>query len=135
MRADLPWPRVSGCGSRRWRGSVRGASVAGALGGRTRPAGRLHPADRPAPKPPAALRPTTISVTEVDRLKADPYAFYARRVLRLSPLDPVDADPSAAWRGTAVHDILEMWWKEDRCDVEALRPVRWRCCATRIPIR
>lgn len=43
-------------------------------------------------------------------------------MLRLSPLDPVDADPSAAWRGTAVHDILEMWWKEDRCDVEALRP-------------
>ncbi|HJO66193.1 MAG TPA: PD-(D/E)XK nuclease family protein, partial [Sphingomonas sanguinis] len=80
------------------------------------------PVDRPAPKPPAALRPTVISVTEVDRLKADPYAFYARRVLRLSPLDPVDADPSAAWRGTAVHDILEMWWKEDRCDVEALRP-------------
>ena len=80
------------------------------------------PVDRPAPKPPAALRPTAISVTEVDRLKADPYAFYARRVLRLSPLDPVDADPSAAWRGTAVHDILETWWKEDRCDVEALRP-------------
>ena len=81
-----------------------------------------YPATRPEPSPPAALRPTTISVTEVDRLKADPYAFYARRVLRLSPLDPVDADPSAAWRGTAVHDILEMWWKEDRCDVEALRP-------------
>jgi ATP-dependent helicase/nuclease subunit B len=80
------------------------------------------PAERPKPIPPAALRPTAISVTEVDRLKADPYAFYARRVLRLSPLDPVDADPSAAWRGTAVHDILEMWWKEDRCDVSALRP-------------
>jgi ATP-dependent helicase/nuclease subunit B len=80
------------------------------------------PVDRPAPKPPARLRPTVISVTEVDRLKADPYAFYARRVLRLTPLDPVDADPSAAWRGTAVHDILEAWWKEDACAVEALRP-------------
>ena len=61
------------------------------------------PADRPAPLPPAHLRPTAISVTEVDRLKADPYSFYARRILRLSPLDPVDADPTAAWRGTAVH--------------------------------
>lgn len=80
------------------------------------------PVDRPAPKPPARLRPTVISVTEVDRLKADPYAFYARRVLRLTPLDPVDADPSAAWRGTAVHDILEAWWKEDGCAVDALRP-------------
>ena len=32
------------------------------------------PVDRPAPKPPERLRPTVISVTEVDRLKADPYA-------------------------------------------------------------
>ena len=79
-----------------------------------------RPADRPAPMPPAALRPRAISVTEVDRLKADPYAFYARRVLGLSPLDPVDADPTAAWRGTAVHDILEAWWKEDACDPPAL---------------
>ncbi|WP_174285406.1 double-strand break repair protein AddB [Sphingomonas bacterium] len=78
------------------------------------------PADRPAPVPPAASRPTAISVTEVDRLKADPYAFYARRVLRLMPLDPVDADPSAAWRGVAVHDILEQWWAKDACAVDKL---------------
>ncbi|MDP1026317.1 double-strand break repair protein AddB [Sphingomonas sp. KR1UV-12] len=74
-----------------------------------------RPAERPAPVPPPELRPRAISVTEVDRLKADPYAFYARRVLGLSPLDPVDADPTAAWRGTAVHAILEAWWKEDAC--------------------
>ncbi|SFP62774.1 double-strand break repair protein AddB [Sphingomonas rubra] len=80
------------------------------------------PADRPAPLPAAGLRPRAISVTEVDRLKADPYAFYARRVLGLSPLDPVDADPTAAWRGTAVHHILEAWWKEDACDPHALAP-------------
>ncbi|MFS0770999.1 PD-(D/E)XK nuclease family protein [Sphingomonas sp. 1P08PE] len=78
------------------------------------------PADRPAPIPPAGLRPRVISVTEVDRLKADPYAFYARRVLGLSPLDPVDADPTAAWRGTAVHAILEAWWKEDGCGPDRL---------------
>ncbi|WP_375421342.1 double-strand break repair protein AddB [uncultured Sphingomonas sp.] len=84
--------------------------------------GEHAPADRPAPSPPAILRPTRISVTEIDRLKADPYAFYARRVLGLMPLDPVDADASAAWRGTAVHDILECWWKEDRCAIDALRP-------------
>ncbi len=79
-----------------------------------------EPADRPAPMPAAALRPKAISVTEIDRLKADPYAFYARRVLKLMPLDPVDADPSAAWRGTAVHDILEQWWKLDACAADAL---------------
>lgn len=80
------------------------------------------PEPRPEPRPAPELRPRSISVTEVDRLKADPYAFYARRVLGLAPLDPVDADPSAAWRGTAVHDILEAWWKEDRCAPHALRP-------------
>ena len=82
---------------------------------------RAHePADRPAPMPAPALRPKAISVTEIDRLKADPYAFYARRVLGLMPLDPVDADPSAAWRGKAVHDILEQWWKLDACAADAL---------------
>ncbi|MFD1035140.1 double-strand break repair protein AddB [Sphingomonas hankookensis] len=78
-------------------------------------------ADRPAPRPPVALRPRRISVTEVDRLKADPYAFYARRMLRLSPMDAVDADPTAAWRGTAVHGVLERWAREDGLDPAKLR--------------
>ncbi|TMJ15776.1 MAG: double-strand break repair protein AddB, partial [Alphaproteobacteria bacterium] len=80
------------------------------------------PAERPAPAPDPAIRPRTISVTEVDRLKADPFAFYARKMLRLPTLDLVDADPSAAWRGSAVHRILEAWTKEDDCDPERLRP-------------
>ena len=69
-----------------------------------------------------AIRPRSIPVTDVDRLKADPYAFYAKRMLRLRPLDPVDADPSAAWRGTAVHDALEQWARHDGCDPDALEP-------------
>ncbi|WP_375402355.1 double-strand break repair protein AddB [uncultured Sphingomonas sp.] len=87
--------------------------------------GEHLPADRPAPMPPAELRPIRISVTEVDRLKADPYAFYARRVLGLMRMEPVDADPSAAWRGTAVHLILEEWWRHDAADPAKL-PARAR---------
>jgi ATP-dependent helicase/nuclease subunit B len=83
--------------------------------------GEHLPAARPAPMP--AVRPTRISVTEIDRLKADPYAFYARRILKLHPLDPVDADPSPAWRGNRVHDILERWWTEHCCSVGTLRPM------------
>ncbi|HEX8554548.1 MAG TPA: PD-(D/E)XK nuclease family protein, partial [Sphingomonas sp.] len=83
--------------------------------------GEHRPTTRPEPVPARDHRPTSISVTEVDRLKADPYAFYARRILRLSALDPIDADPSAAWRGNAVHDILEQWWKEDGCTPGTLR--------------
>jgi ATP-dependent helicase/nuclease subunit B len=82
--------------------------------------GEHCPADRPHPRPQA--RPAAISVTEVDRLKADPFAFYARRCLGLAPLDAVDAEPSAAWRGSEVHRILETWWKEDRCAPDMLRP-------------
>jgi ATP-dependent helicase/nuclease subunit B len=75
---------------------------------------------RPAPSPQFDQRPRTISVTEVDRLKADPFAFYARRMLKLSALDPVDADPSAAWRGTAVHAIFDNWFKQDALDPQKL---------------
>lgn len=75
---------------------------------------------RPAPSPPADMRPRAISVTEVDRLKADPYAFYARRMLGLSALDPVDADPGPAWRGTAVHAIFDDWFKKDNLHPDRL---------------
>jgi ATP-dependent helicase/nuclease subunit B len=84
--------------------------------------GVYEPEPQPAPVPPAERRPAKIAVTDVDRLKADPYAFYAKRILGLAPLDPVDADPSAAWRGTAVHDILERWAREDDCAPGKLRP-------------
>ena len=84
--------------------------------------GKPDPTPRPRPSPLVAERARVISVTEVDRLKADPFAFYARRMLGLNALDSVDADPSAAWRGTAVHDILERWAKEDNCDPARLRP-------------
>jgi ATP-dependent helicase/nuclease subunit B len=80
-----------------------------------------RPAKRPQPSPPVADRPDKIAVTEVDRLKADPFAFYARKMLGLSALDMIDADPSAAWRGSAVHEVLEAWMKEDACDPSKLR--------------
>jgi ATP-dependent helicase/nuclease subunit B len=80
-----------------------------------------RPVGQPAPAPDPSTRPRDISVTDVDRLKADPFAFYARKMLRLSALDSVDADPSAAWRGSAVHEVLEKWMKEDDCSPEKLR--------------
>lgn len=86
-----------------------------------RPAAFL-PAGRPAPRPPASLRPRRIAVTDVDRLKADPFAFYARKMLGFVPLEAIDADPSAAWRGSAVHRALEAWMKEDDCEPSRLRP-------------
>lgn len=84
--------------------------------------GPPNPVDRPKPSPPAARRPQKISVTAVDRLKADPFAFYAQSMLRLRDLDAVDADHSARWKGSAVHEVLEQWLKDDDCDPASLRP-------------
>jgi ATP-dependent helicase/nuclease subunit B len=74
------------------------------------------PASRPRPSPPATHRPRKLAVTRLDRLKADPFAFYAQEMLKLAALDPIDADPSLAWRGSAVHEVLEAWAKEDQYD-------------------
>jgi ATP-dependent helicase/nuclease subunit B len=82
----------------------------------------LMPAERPRPSPPKALRPNKISVTAVDRLKADPFAFYAQAMLGLRSIDPVDADHSAAWKGSAVHKVLEEWLADDDCEPATLVP-------------
>ncbi len=84
--------------------------------------GMPQPADRPEPSPPAAQRPDRISVTAVDRLKADPFAFYAQAILKLRPLDPVDADHTARWKGQAVHDVFQLWLQHDDCNPDQLRP-------------
>ncbi|WP_309086144.1 double-strand break repair protein AddB [Chelativorans sp.] len=66
-------------------------------------------ARRPSPKPPLEARPRRFSVTEIETLRRDPYAVYARRILGLFPLDPLIRDPGAAERGTLFHDILQVF--------------------------
>lgn len=75
---------------------------------------------RPNPSPSAQQRKVALSITDFDQLKSDPYSFYAKRILRLKVLEAVDADPSYAWRGTLVHDILEKWFVEDKCAPDRL---------------
>ncbi|BAT61728.1 PD-(D/E)XK nuclease superfamily protein [Variibacter gotjawalensis] len=61
----------------------------------------------PEPKPPLAARPTRFSVTEIEEFLRDPYSIYAKRVLGLAKLDPVDTPPGARDRGSAVHNAIE----------------------------
>jgi ATP-dependent helicase/nuclease subunit B len=110
------WLRLRALAGPKWEEERRCLALARAI---DTPAA-VEPVARPLPCPPTAARPLEIAVTDVDRLKADPFGFYARRILRLSSLDPVDADPSAAWRGTAVHDVLEQWLKQDDARPAAL---------------
>ena len=88
---------------------------------RPRP-GDAAPAARPAPRVPLDHRPRRISVTSVNRLRGDPYAFYAGKILGLSALDILDSRSIAAWQGTRVHDWLEHWVRDDGAAPEALAP-------------
>ncbi len=69
--------------------------------------GRSVPARPPAPCPPIGLRPRQLSVTQIEVWRRDPYAIYARHILKLRPLEPLDAEPGAAERGTMIHRALE----------------------------
>ena len=61
---------------------------------------------RPAPTPPLAARPSRLSVTAIEDWLRDPYTIYARYVLRLPVLDPVDTPPGARDRGTVIHGAI-----------------------------
>ncbi len=60
----------------------------------------------PAPRPPLSARPRRLSVTGVETWVRDPYSLYAREILKLRPLDPIDAQPGAADRGILIHAAL-----------------------------
>jgi ATP-dependent helicase/nuclease subunit B len=67
---------------------------------------KVEPVPQPAPRPPRAVRPLKLSVTAIEDWLRDPYTIYAKYILRLNPLDPVDMPLSAADRGSAIHDAL-----------------------------
>lgn len=86
--------------------------------------GYAPPASRPSPMPPQKARPRTLSVTDVSKLIRDPYHIYAKRVLRLRPLDPLMKVPDALLRGTVVHSVFEVFVKQIREDSGALTAER-----------
>jgi ATP-dependent helicase/nuclease subunit B len=93
-------------GEERWNAAVAaGEKYARFAGGLDRP-GKVVPILQPAPKPPRTTRPLKLSVTAIEDWLRDPYTIYAKHILRLNPLDPVDLPLSAADRGSAIHDAL-----------------------------
>jgi ATP-dependent helicase/nuclease subunit B len=72
----------------------------------------VAPAMRPAPKPPRAVQPPSLSITEIATLYRDPYAIYARHILDLAPLPPLDAEPDARDKGTLIHEALALFVAE-----------------------
>ncbi|HEV7959487.1 MAG TPA: double-strand break repair protein AddB, partial [Rhizomicrobium sp.] len=69
----------------------------------------LTPAEPPMPRPPVSARPRKLSVTEIETWLRDPYAIYAKHVLKLEPWDPLDAAIGPLERGQALHKALELY--------------------------
>jgi ATP-dependent helicase/nuclease subunit B len=65
------------------------------------------PCDRPQPRPPLSIRPTALSVTEISVWLRNPYAIYARHILKLEKLEELDAELDASDRGVMIHAALE----------------------------
>ena len=104
-------PRAGCCGCRRWsRGSgwssepeqpwLAWAQVRSAI------SGPVQPVRAPEPRPPVAHRPRELSVTTIETWIANPYAVFARRILRLEPLPLLGEKPGPALRGQIVHEAL-----------------------------
>jgi ATP-dependent helicase/nuclease subunit B len=79
----------------------------------------VRPVRQPAPAPPLATRPLRLSVTAIEDWLRDPYTIYARHILKLEPLEPVDMPLSAADRGSAIHDALGEFTKTYARDLPA----------------
>ncbi len=71
------------------------------------PDNRAQPCSQPRPMPPLAARPTGLSITDIETWVMDPYAIYAKRILKLVPLDPLAREADARERGELYHAIVE----------------------------
>ncbi len=94
------------------RKKLASAKPYAALAARLEHPRRYAPESRPAPTPPVNARPRRLSVTEIETWLRDPYAIYAKHILKLRPLDPLDAAVGPLERGAAIHRILELFLKE-----------------------
>jgi ATP-dependent helicase/nuclease subunit B len=68
----------------------------------------------PRPRPAVGLRPRRLSVTEIETWIRDPYAIYAKHILKLAVLKPLDEATDAADYGSLVHDGMSRFFAKYR---------------------
>lgn len=66
----------------------------------------VRPVAAPEPRPPVAMRPRRMSVSRVETFIANPYAIFAKDILRLEAMEPLGAPPGASLRGSIIHEAL-----------------------------
>ena len=93
-------------GEERWNAAVAAGEKYVGFADQLDSPDKVEPIKQPAPTPPRAVRPLKLSVTAIEDWLRDPYTIYAKYILKLAPLDPVDMPLSAADRGSAIHDAL-----------------------------
>jgi ATP-dependent helicase/nuclease subunit B len=94
------------CGADWEAAKARGERYLDFARGLDAPASAPRAAPRPMPRPPLDARPKRLSVTEIEHWLRDPYTIYAKHILKLAPLDPVDTPPGARDRGTVIHKAI-----------------------------
>ena len=77
------------------------------------PDGPPRPVPPPTPRPDPKLRPRGLRVTEVQTWLEDPYAIYAKYVLGLKALDPLEQETDAAEYGSLVHAGMQHFLTEN----------------------
>lgn len=92
------------------------------------PEGAARPVAPPAPCPPVALRPRRLGITRVDVLKTDPYAIYARYILGLKALAPLEEGVEHADYGKVVHQAMEQMLRQYPRAWPANAPESLRMC-------
>ena len=73
---------------------------------------------RPQVTPPVSSRPTSLSVTQIETWMRDPYSIYAKHILKLKPLDPIEKPVGALERGNILHDTMEKFTEAFPKDVQ-----------------
>ncbi|MDA9442122.1 recombinase RecB [Bradyrhizobium sp. CCBAU 51745] len=93
-------------GDELWKAAVRAGEKYVQFAGALDQPAEVRPVKQPEPRPPRATRPLKMSVTAIEDWLRDPYTIYAKYILKLDTLDPVDMPLSAADRGSAIHDAI-----------------------------
>ncbi|WP_367160577.1 double-strand break repair protein AddB [Kozakia baliensis] len=95
------------------------------------PNGPARPVAAPEPRPPVKRRPRRLSVTEIETWLRDPYAIYARHILKLRALPPLEEAADRSDIGVIVHAGLDHWLQSGRLDAASLNSSLHRALSER----